>query len=116
MSDQSFMNGGGESVRQNDRRREYSGVVPMKQPNKSGRPPAEASGGKANDQGEHATTQPVPDAEPGKRDKRVGACAGSSQAGRGSEVHSAAAPCKHRPAPGQLLQPEETGGARSGMG
>ena len=43
MSDQSFMNGGGESVRQNDRRREYSGVVPMKQPNKSGRPPAEAA-------------------------------------------------------------------------
>jgi len=37
MSDKSFVNGGGES---------YSGVVPTKQPNKSGQPPAEAVEGR----------------------------------------------------------------------
>jgi len=37
MSDKSTMHGGGES---------YSGVVPAKQPNKGGRPPAEAVEGR----------------------------------------------------------------------
>src|SRR5215813_10143677 len=52
--------------------------------------------------------------EPGKQAKRAGACARSSKEEREAEVHGSAAPRKHRPAPNELLQPEETGGARGG--
>ena len=46
-------------------------------------------------------------AEPGKRDKRVVACAGSSKGRWEGKVHSTAAPCKNRPAPGQLYSPKK---------
>jgi len=71
-SDKALMHGGGES---------YSGVVPTKQPNKSGRPPAEVAEGRAADQGE--TRQPKPYRTPSRESgpKRAGACARSSEAG-----------------------------------
>src|ERR1700747_2105051 len=50
------------------------------------------------------------------RAQRAGACARSSKEGREAKVHGTAAPRKHRPAPGELLQPEEKGGAGSGWG
>ena len=72
MSDKTHMHGDGES---------YSGIVPAKQPNKSGGTASGGSGGKAADQGEHGSTQPVPDAETGKLVKQVGPCARSSKEG-----------------------------------
>src|SRR6266481_6240134 len=73
-------------------------------------------GGKAADQGEHARAYLAPDTAPGKRAQRARACAQSSEAEREAEVHGTAAPRKHRPAPGELLQPEEKGSAGSGWG
>src|SRR5208283_5085826 len=71
-------------------------------------------GGKAVDQGEHATVQPVPDTEPGERAKRAGACARNCTEEREAEVHRPAAPCNGRTAAGELLRSEKAGSARSG--
>ena len=72
MSDKTHMHGDGES---------YSGIVPAKQPNKSGEPPAEAVEGRPLTKENMDQAQPVPDAETGKLDKQVGPCARSSKEG-----------------------------------
>src|SRR5437879_13322351 len=109
MSHKSSMHGGGES---------YSGVVLTKQPNKSGQPPAEAVEGRPLT--EENTPEPnshrTPRRESGRSGLDARACAQSSEAEREAEVHGTAAPRKHRPAPGELLQPEEKGSAGSGWG
>ena len=69
MSGKSLMHGLGES---------YHGVVPTKQPNKSGEPLAEVAEGRPLT--EENTLQPNPyrTTEPGEWDKRAGACASGS--------------------------------------
>src|SRR5947207_13929371 len=104
MSHKSSMHGDGESC---------SGVVPTKQPNKSGQPPAEVV------EGRPLTKENTP--EPNSHRTP---CRGSGRSGlervreaakqNGKLKHGTAAPRKHRPAPGELLQPEEKGGAGSG--
>ncbi len=99
MSNKSLMHGGGESY--SGEKRETAGG---------------GCGGKAAGQGERGTAQPVPDTESGKRAKRAGTRAGSSQERWETTVHCTAAPCERRTAPGQLHQPKETGCTGSGRG
>jgi hypothetical protein len=69
MSHKSLMHGGGES---------YCGAVPAKQPNKSEGSPAEVVEGRPQTK-ENTQSLTAPDTEPGKRAKRAGACARSSE-------------------------------------
>src|SRR5262245_15012012 len=81
------------------------------------RDPADGGcGGKAVDRGERETAQPVLDTEPGKRAQRAGSRARGSKEGREGTVHSATPPRDSRSASGELPQPQEEGGARSGRG
>ena len=59
------------------RKRATSDPTPTKQPNEGQGGPKEGCGGKAVDQGERGSAQPVPDAESGERAKRAGTRAGS---------------------------------------
>ncbi len=56
MSDKTHMYGGGES---------YSGVIPAKQPNKGGKPPAEVVEGRPLTKENAEQSAPVLDTEPG---------------------------------------------------
>ena len=60
MSYKTHMHGDGES---------YSGIVPAKQPNKSGRPPAEVVEGRTLTKENMGHTKPAPNAESGKQAK-----------------------------------------------
>ena len=67
MSQKSPMNGSGES---------YSGIVPAKQPNKSGRPPAEVA------EGRPLTKENTPESNPSRTPSRVSGQAGQSVCAR----------------------------------
>ena len=91
MSHKTHMHGGGES---------YSGVVPAKQPNKSGRPPAEVV------EGRPLTKENTEQPNPYRTQSRESGPSGldrvreAAKKRREVTVHGSAAPCDRRSAPG----------------
>ena len=75
MSGKSLMHGQGES---------YHGIVPTKQPNQSGEPPAEVAEGRPWTKENTPQPNPLPDTEPGKWAKWAGGCAPGRTAGWGT--------------------------------